>query len=202
MSLCAIIPIASMLSANDALEQAGYGPRNFRVPLYSSTGASYGGLHTAGNIPFETAIKAIAGVVWEESNGDPATRFKTLVEAQGVKWGSNSPPLPSTGMVNAGEMYRDNNLLWYVIQSFSRDTYGDPPEQLPPAIIRSFRDPYQVLPWKQPLDQFDAYQLLNPFTGIADKCTHNGKTWIVTQADGAGNNTYEPGVFGWTEWQP
>jgi len=29
--------------------------------------------------------------------------------------------------------------------------------------------------------------------------THNGQTWEVAQADGAGNNVWEPGVFGWVE---
>ena len=27
----------------------------------------------------------------------------------------------------------------------------------------------------------------------------NGRKWQVTQADGAGNNVWEPGVFGWTK---
>ena len=27
----------------------------------------------------------------------------------------------------------------------------------------------------------------------------NGFTWKVTQADGSGNNVWEPGVFGWTK---
>lgn len=205
MSLCAIIPVANLQAANDALEQAGYGPFNFSVPLYSSTGASYGGLHAAGDLPFEAAIKAIAGVIWEESNGDPTTRFKALVEAQGVKWGANAPPLPSTGMVNAGEVYRTGDigesLLWYVIQSFDRGVFNLPPETYP-ALLARFAEPGVVCDWWQPLTQYDAPKLVNPFTGSADKRKHNGKVWIVAQADGAGNNTWEPGVFGWTEWQP
>ena len=32
-----------------------------------------------------------------------------------------------------------------------------------------------------------------------DTCTYSGKTWKVTQADGSGNNVWEPGVFGWTQ---
>lgn len=201
MSLCAIIPANLMQAANDALEQAGYGAGNFSVPLYGSTGASYGGLHTWGDLPFEASIKAITGVVWEESNGDPSTRFQVLVEAQGVRWGANAPQLPSTGMVNAGELYRDGELLWYVIQGFDRGVFNLPPETYP-ALIRNLREPYQVLPWKQPIDQFDAYKLLNPFTGQNDECMHLGKKWYVTQADGAGNNVWEPSVYGWSETDP
>lgn len=37
------------------------------------------------------------------------------------------------------------------------------------------------------------------FITETDECTHNGFTWKVTQADGAGNNVWEPGVFGWTK---
>lgn len=29
--------------------------------------------------------------------------------------------------------------------------------------------------------------------------THNGFTWKVTQADGSGNNVWQPGVYGWTK---
>jgi RHH-type proline utilization regulon transcriptional repressor/proline dehydrogenase/delta 1-pyrroline-5-carboxylate dehydrogenase len=36
-------------------------------------------------------------------------------------------------------------------------------------------------------------------TGQPDRVSHRGTTWEVTQADGAGNNVWEPGVFGWTK---
>jgi hypothetical protein len=66
------------------------------------------------------------------------------------------------------------------------------------ALVRRWaRVPGSVAPWVQPLDQFDAYKLLNPFTGQPDKATHNGQTWRVSQADGAGNNVWAPGAFGW-----
>jgi len=44
-----------------------------------------------------------------------------------------------------------------------------------------------------------AHKLLSPFTGQPKTCTHKGFTWKVTQADGAGNNVWEPGVYGWTK---
>lgn len=48
-------------------------------------------------------------------------------------------------------------------------------------------------------DQYDAYKLVNPFNGKPDQCTYGGFTWKVTQADGSGNNIWEPGVYGWTK---
>ena len=85
-----------------------------------------------------------------------------------------------------------------MIQTFSRTTYSAHPSTYP-ALIRLVIEPGVVAPWKQPSDQFDAYKLVNPFNGKPDQCTHNGKTWTVTQVDGSGNNVWEPGVFGWTQ---
>jgi hypothetical protein len=107
--------------------------------------------------------------------------------------------LPSSGTVTAGSLYNhtDGN-LWSVIQTFSRTTYSAAPSTYP-ALIRRVHVPGELQPWKQPLDQFDAYKLVNPFNGKPDQCIHNGFTWKVTQADGSGNNVWEPGVFGWTK---
>jgi hypothetical protein len=91
--------------------------------------------------------------------------------------------------------YGDNE-LWWVITTFSRTTFSGPPATYP-ALIRRARVPGQVQPWVQPIDQFDAYKLVNPFTGQPDKVSHLGQTWQVSQADGGGNNVFEPGVFGW-----
>ena len=52
-------------------------------------------------------------------------------------------------------------------------------------------DTGEILPWVQP-DSTNGYKL-------GDKVTHKGKTWLCTEVDGAGNNIWEPGVFGWTE---
>jgi hypothetical protein len=88
-----------MQSANDSLEQQGYGGGNFSVPLYANGGATYAGLHAWNGAPLVTAIKAIAGVIWEESEGDPTTRFNALVNAQGVRWGANAPQYPTSGTI-------------------------------------------------------------------------------------------------------
>lgn len=203
MSMVAIIPVASMVSANDTLNNSAgtpgiksFGPNNFSVPAYTGAAATHGALHSWSDAEFETAVKAIPGVVWEISNGDPVTRTQALITAQGAKWGAQAPQLPSTGNVTAGSLYRFDNLLWSVIQTFSRTTYNAHPSTYP-ALIRTVHEPSVVAPWKQPLDQYDAYKLVNPFNGKPDLCTYNGSKWKVTQADGAGNNVWTPGTYGW-----
>lgn len=54
-------------------------------------------------------------------------------------------------------------------------------------------DPDVIPEWEQP-DSTNAYQL-------GDKVMHNGKVWVCTEVDGAGNNIWEPGVYGWAEIQ-
>lgn len=44
--------------------------------------------------------------------------------------------------------------------------------------------------WRQPTGEHDAYK-------IGDKVLHKGQTWICTLGDGAGLNSWEPGVYGW-----
>ena len=202
VSIVAIIPVASLAAANSTIETAGFGPRNFSVPAYGATGATHAALHAWDDPAFVAAVKAIPGVVWEESVGDPVARTQALIAAQGAKWGDQAPMLPTSGNATAGTLYAYDRSgtreLWYCIQTFSRSTYGAVPETYP-ALIRRIRIPGTVAAWVQPLDQYDAYKLVNPFTGKPDECTHNGFTWYVSQADGSGNNVWQPGAFGWTK---
>lgn len=198
MSMVAIIPVADILTANASLEAEGFGPDNFSVPAYVGVEAQYGALHAWNDPTFEAAVMALPGVVVDIGTGDPVARTNALIEAQGAVWGAQSPELPATGVVNAGDMYQYAQQLWYVIQTFDRTVYSDPPATYP-ALIRRVHVPGEVEPWQQPTDQYDAYKLVNPFNGLPDQCTHNGSQWVVTQADGSGNNVWEPGVFGWTE---
>jgi hypothetical protein len=195
MSLCAIIPTANLLAANDALEIAGYGSLNFSVPLYSSGGATYAGCHAwigSNDVPFANMIKAQVGVVWEDSDGDPTTRFNALVEAQGVAWGANAPEYPTSGTILPNELYRwTDQTLWQVIQQYDVAVFNQPPSTYP-ALIRQVREPGQVYEWKQPIDQFDAYRLKNAFTNKADESKRNGKTY-KTLID---FNVWEPGAIG------
>ena len=196
MSIVAILPAANLLAANTALANAGFGPNNFSVPAYTGAGASHAALHAWDDPVFSAAVKAIAGVVTDEGTGDPVARTKALIEAQGAQWGAQAPELPSTGNVATGGLYRFEGELWSVITGFNRTTYPDPPAAYP-ALIRRTIVPGVVAPWVQPSDQFNAYKLVNPFTGKPDQVTHEGETWRVVLADVAGNNVWMPGQYGW-----
>lgn len=205
MSMVAIIPVANILTANDLLNNTAgtpgkksFGPNNFSVPAYTGAAVTHGALHSWNDPEFEAAVKAIPNVVWEISEGDPVTRTQALIVGRGAKWSAQAPQLPSTGNVTAGSLYRFDGLLWSVIQTFNRTTYNAHPSNYP-SLIRTVHEPSVVAPWKQPLDQFDSYKLVNPFNGKPDQCTHGGFTWKVTGADGSGNNTWEPGTYGWAQ---
>ena len=189
----ASIPAADMQAANAELEELGHGPNNFAVPAYAGPSPSVALLHSWGDPAFEAAVASLPNVTITQGT-DPVAMTTAAAEAKGSTWGSDAQPL--TGTVSPG-LYRDSeSVLWWVIQSYDTATYPDPTAI--PALIRRAKVPGQAAPWVQPLDQYDAYKLVNPFTGAPDTCTHNGSTWQVTQADGAGNNVWEPGVFGWT----
>lgn len=202
MSLCAIIPVASAVSANASLEAQGFGKQCFSVPLYNNGSVAYLGLHAWNDLAFSTAVKAIAGVVWEESGGKPRTRFIALVDSLGVRWGANAPLLPDDGIVLPNSLYRwkDDKELYTVIQQHDRTTYGGDPNQYPALIIKT-RDPYKLYEWYQ-TGQFDAFKVVNPVTGDNDECMFNGQHWYVTAGDGAGNNIYPPNVYGWSLTDP
>lgn len=190
----ASIPTANMQAANDFLEEEGYGPNNFSVPAYAGPTASVALLHAWGDDEFEAAVSAIAGVTITQGT-DPIAMTSAAAAAKNSTWGQDAKPL--TGTVTPG-LYKDaSNVLWWVIQSYNTATYPNP--AVIPALVRRAKIPGEVLPWVQPLDQYDAYKLANPFTGKPDACTHTGKPREVTQADGSGNNVWEPGVFGWTK---
>lgn len=197
MNFSASIPVANMQAANDLLNNTAqtpgkksFGPNNFSVPAYTGPSPSFGLLHAWSDPEFEAAVAAIPNVVIQQELTNPIATTSALAG----EWSADAKPL--TGSVTPG-LYKDTaNALWWVIQAYNTATYPDP--ILIPALIRLAKVPGEVLPWVQPLDQFDAYKLVNAFSGKPDECTHKGTTWVVTQADGSGNNVWEPSVFGWT----
>ena len=185
MSIVAITPAGNLQAANTTLAAAGFGPGNFSVASFTGAIATHAALHAWNDPAFAAAVKALPHVAYDESEGDPVTRTKALIEAQGAQWGANAPPL--TGNVTAGKLYRHtDHSLWSVIQNYSADTYPDPTAI--PALVRRAREPGKALPWVQPLDQFDAYKLLDPFTGKPQRCLHGGKEF-ETLVD---NNVWTP----------
>lgn len=191
MSIVAIVPVAQLAAANAALELAGFGPRNLSVAAYGATGATHAAMHAWEDAAFREALALVPGVVVSdpEDEGDPVTLTAALIASQGAKWGEQAPALPTTGNVTAGSLYRFEDALWSVIQTFNRSTYGAHPSTYP-ALIRRIRDPRKAEAWRQPLDQYDSYKLVNPFTNAPDACTHAGK-FYRTKVD---VNVWEPAV--------
>lgn len=198
MSIVATVAVEHMTTVNAALQAQGFGPRNFSVPAYGAVGATHAALHCWDSSDFLAALEAIPQVTVVEGIGESRAMTVGIVKAVGAQWGDDVPELPGEGMVTAGELYRfGTEGLWGIIQSFSRSIYNAHPSTYP-ALIRRVRNPLVREPWSQPIDQYDAYKLINPFTGQPSECTHNGQDWYVSAADGSGNNVWEPGVFGWT----
>lgn len=219
MSLCAIVPVASMAAANATLQGAGFGSRNFSVPGFGASGlATHAALHAWDDSAFSAAVKAIAGVVWNEAAGDPVSRTKTLIEAQGAKWGAQLPELPSTGTLPINSMCRWNGDILIVLQPLNRTTYPADPSTYP-ALIARVHEPGERRQWKQPGYAFYTYRLVNPFSGKADECINLGKIlrtkidYNTTNAvpgqfwddiDEAGNVIVPtaPPVEEWPAWKP
>jgi hypothetical protein len=196
MSYSAVIPASQLQAANDALEAQGFGPRNFSIPVYAGSHPTHATLHSWTDSAFLQAVQAIPNVIVSSIGGDSTERIEEAITAADplAGWAGNAKPLE--GQVTPGLHRAADGVLWWVIQPYDTAVWSNP--AIIPALIRRARVPGEVAPWVQPLDQFDAYKLVNAFTGQPDRVTHNGQTWRVTQADGAGNNVWEPGVFGWT----
>ena len=207
MNFAGYVSTADLQAANNFLEEEGFGPDCFSVPVYDGPTATGAMFHCWSDAAFQAVVETIPGVVLTfpddlpppvpgdpaPTDADPATLVIVGADNEGHQWGSDAPLL--TGNVTPGLYKDDEGVLWWVIQAYDTTTFPDP--TIIPALIRLAKIPGEALPWVQPLDQFDAYKLVNPFTGEGDMCTHLGDTWVVTQADGAGNNIWEPGVFGW-----
>jgi hypothetical protein len=199
MSFSASVSVSNLAAANAALEAGGWGPNNFAAPVFT-TGSmpSIAVLHHyATDAAFRAACIATPNVTVRDYDTLQVGMDDTCT-ALGGRWGGNAPILE--GSVTPG-LYRgteaDGGGLWWVIQAFDRavfnlslDTY--------PALVRVARIPGEITAWVQPLDANDAYRPINRFTGQPDQVTHLGQTWTCAQGDGAGNNTWQPGVFGWT----
>lgn len=188
MSIVAIVPVAQMAAANLALEEEGFGPGNFSVPAYGATGVTHAMLHAWDDPAFLAALEAIPEVTLgdPEAEGDVAERVMAAAADAGATWGQQAAALPDAGNVAPG-VYRFEDALWNVIQAFNRTTYGAHPSTYP-ALVRRLRDPRKPSAWRQPIDQYDSYKLVNAFTGLPDTATHAGKTWRTK----VGNNVWEP----------
>lgn len=61
-----------------------------------------------------------------------------------------------------------------------------------PALWAVVHDASEPQPWVRPTGAHDVYK-------IGARVTHKGATWECTAGDAGGNNSWEPGVYGWTK---
>lgn len=96
-------------------------------------------------------------------------------------------PWISGESVIIGDRRRDeyNGLLYEVYNAAGDNLY--PPHEVPAIWRRVYEEEWPA--WVQPTGAHDAY-------GLGAKVTHNGKKWTSD----INANTYEPGVYGWTEY--
>lgn len=194
MSIVALSPTPH--AHNAMLEAQGFGPSNFTLPCAGSTGYKFSVLHAWDDADFLSALQLLPGIIIYSGGGQPTDMTQALVANNNASRVDTAQELPDTGNVTAGQLYLFEGALWAVIQTHNRSTYGGDPAQYP-ALIRELRRPGEVKAWRQPLDQYDSFRLVNPFTGQPDECLHAGKRWRTT----IDFNVYEPGSLngGWVE---
>jgi hypothetical protein len=194
----AVIPAAQMNDANAELEALGWGPGNFSVPAFAGASPTHATFHAWNDPAFEAAVAAIPGVIMQEGLSTPYETVNTACASVGATW--SQAALPLTGIVTPGLYYymrEDVKEYWWVVQQYDTNTWPDPAAPGLQALVVPARMPGEITEWVQPFNASTAYFLVNAFTNAPDEVTHNGQTWVVSQADGAGNNIWEPGVFGW-----
>ena len=91
-----------------------------------------------------------------------------------------------------GSYWRYQEKLYKVNQGQEHTTQLGWEPDVAVSLFSEVVPPGTIGPWIQPTGQHDAYK-------IGDKVTHTGKLWECTQGDRVGNNTWEPGVYGWEE---
>ena len=122
-----------------------------------------------------------------------AKQLRALIEALSASLSDETAltgvelfPLWSVGKAYAtGDRVQYEGTLYKCVQGHTSQADWTPP--VTPALWTAVSlDEYPA--WVQPTGAHDAYSK-------GDKVTHSGKRW-TSDAD---NNTWEPGVYGWTE---
>ncbi len=88
---------------------------------------------------------------------------------------------------DAGQRVQHNGILYKVLTAHTSQATWTP-ETSPSLFAKVLIPDENTIPaWQQP-DSTNTY-------AKGDKVTHNGKTWVSA----IDNNSWEPGIFGWTE---
>lgn len=122
-----------------------------------------------------------------------AKQLRALIEALSASLSDETaltgvelfPPWSVGKAYATGDRVQYEGTLYKCVQAHTSQADWTPPAT--PALWTAVSlDEYPA--WVQPTGAHDAY-------GKGDKVTHNGKRW-TSDVD---NNTWEPGVYGWTE---
>lgn len=84
------------------------------------------------------------------------------------------------------EIVRHGGSLYKVVQAHTSQTDWAPPDV--PSLFAKITPPGLIAEWVQPTGAHDTY-------AAGDRVTHKDSVWESTVA----NNSWEPGVYGWTE---
>lgn len=131
-----------------------------------------------------TAVKRMLSSSVAELTDEQALEVASLYPTWHSKLNAENPQQPGEH-INVGERLWDDGELWKVITA--HDVLENwRPKDSPSLFVRVTIEEWPA--WVQPVGSTDTYAL-------GAKVTHNGKHWI-SDYDA---NTWEPGVYGWTE---
>lgn len=182
MTISATIPVESVGAANAELDELGFGPSNFSVPLRDGAeGATHAGLHCWDNPAFLAALQSLSypGLVvrpTQEGESSEAVMFSTHCTEQTLEW--SDPTLWFENPVMTGDQRTYGGKTWESLVDYN---VWEPPVGWREVVAEGYPD------WVQPTGAHDSYAL-------GDRVTHNGSDW----ESGYAANVWEPGVFGWT----
>jgi hypothetical protein len=137
------------------------------------------------------------GFAWYQGVVDVTdAEFQSGARRAAFAWAAARPALPSSGTLAVGATYTYGGEMWRVLQAFNRSTFNAEPSTYP-SLIRLLRSPVRRYAWAQPIDQYDAYLLVNALTGQPDEVTHAGQSWRTRR----NNNVWTPGASdsGWMQ---
>lgn len=183
MTISATIPIEHMADANTELIELGHGPC-FSVPLREGEdAATHAGFHAWDDSTLQASVEALdyPGLVVRYDAG-LTVNFQPHVTDQALGW--SDPTNWFDNPVMTGDRRTRNDKLWESLIDYNVWAPGTS------GWREIVEDGYPA--WIQPTGAHDAY-------AIGERVTHNGQDWEVTQGDGSGLNSWEPGVFGWTQ---
>jgi hypothetical protein len=181
MTISAIIPIEYVEQANAELDELGFGPNSFSVPVRSgSSGATHAGLHSWNNDSFLSALQSLnyTGLVIKSTEDEEVVSFPELITEQAMEW--ESPERWYENPVMKDDERTKDGKTWVSLMDYN---VWEPPVGWREVVSEGYPA------WVQPTGAHDAYPL-------RFRVTHKGQDWENT---GSAANVWEPGVFGWVK---